>query len=77
MEVIVECEIMIIWIIAAYIQFGICLLRIGNDGAGAGCVVCLRFAAKTTQQNHGRCVFIVDFQLIHTSCFGVPIVDFG
>ena len=37
-------EVMTIWIIPTYKPFGICLLRAGNGGAGAGYVVCLGFA---------------------------------
>ena len=32
------CEVMIIWIIATYIPFGICLLRVSSGGARSGCV---------------------------------------
>ena len=41
------CDVMIIWIIAAYVPFGIFLLKVGSGGAGTGCVVCLGFAVKT------------------------------
>ena len=39
--VVAICEVMIIWIKATYIQFDICLLRVGSDGAGVDCMVCL------------------------------------
>ena len=38
--VVAICEVMIIWIKPTYIQFDICLLRVGSDGAGADCMVC-------------------------------------
>ena len=41
------CEVMIIWIIATYVTFGICFFGIGNGDAEAGCVVCLGFVVKT------------------------------
>ena len=42
------CGMMIIWIIATYIPSGICLLRVGSGGAGAGSVVCFGFAMNTS-----------------------------
>ena len=39
-------DVMIIWIIATYIPFAICLLKVGSGGAGAGCVLYLGFAVK-------------------------------
>ena len=45
--VVSECEMIIIWIIAAYIQLEIFLLRVRNSGIVAGCVMCLGFAVKT------------------------------
>lgn len=63
----------IIWIIATYVQFGICQLRVGNGGAGVRCVVCLGFAVKTRRRRHCRCsgVFIVDFEEIFTHWYAV------
>ena len=46
-EVCEVCEVMIIWIIATYIPFGIFILRVSNNDAGASCVVCSGFAVKT------------------------------
>ena len=39
--------VIISWIVATYIQFGMCLLRVNNGGGGVCCVVCLVFAVKT------------------------------
>ena len=41
------CELMIIWIMATYKLFGICLLRVASGGAGTGFVVRLVFAVNT------------------------------
>ena len=41
------CEVMFVWIIATYIPFGICPLSVGNDGTGAGVMVCFGFAVNT------------------------------
>ena len=66
----------IIWIIATYVQFGICQLRVGNGGAGVRCVVCLGFAVKTRRRRHCRCsgVFIVDFELISHLTLVFPLL---
>ena len=42
------CEVIIIWIIATCIPFGIFLLRVGNGVAGARCAACLGFPVKTS-----------------------------
>ena len=59
------CNMMIIWIIATYIPFGICILRVGSGGAGAGCVVCLRFGTNHNDVNDVTDIstfkFIVNF----------------
>ena len=51
------CEAMVIWIIATYIPFGICLPKVGSDGAGADCVVC--FGLQRRYYND-----VIDFALV-------------
>ena len=58
------CEVMIIWIIATYIQCGNYLLRVGRGGPGAGCVV--RFGFAVYSDNYSDVIEAVLVSLLLT-----------